>query len=249
MTDKVLHAELTPAEFEERLAATPVAYLPLGTLEWHGRHMPLGSDAIQSYEFFQCLAREAGGIVLPPLFLGPDRMIETEDGDLYGMDIGELEKRDPDKRYTNQQLPGSCYWVSDELFGEMIEAILKQLKRCGFRVVVAHGHGPSTGFFLENAEAWKKKFGLTCLHCWDHNNESNGIQTGHGATNETSLVMAFKPELVKMENLPSDINTWPLGIAGIDPRVHASAEFGKQCVQRGVERMKKLIAEALAQEE
>jgi creatinine amidohydrolase len=71
---KVLYAELTPQEFRERLAQVPIAYLPLGTLEWHGEHLPLGSDGLQSLGFFKHLARRVGGIVLPMLFLGPDRM-------------------------------------------------------------------------------------------------------------------------------------------------------------------------------
>ena len=31
--EKVLYAEFTPHEFRDRLAAAPIAYLPLGTLE------------------------------------------------------------------------------------------------------------------------------------------------------------------------------------------------------------------------
>ncbi|MXY83198.1 MAG: creatininase family protein, partial [Gemmatimonadetes bacterium] len=46
--EKVRYSDLLPWEFRQRLAARPVAYLPLGTLEWHGEHLPLGSDAIQS---------------------------------------------------------------------------------------------------------------------------------------------------------------------------------------------------------
>ena len=34
--EKVRYADLLPWEFRQRLAARPVAYLPLGTLEWHG---------------------------------------------------------------------------------------------------------------------------------------------------------------------------------------------------------------------
>ena len=39
----------------------PVAFLPLGTLEWHGPHMPLGADGIQSKELFIELAGKMGG--------------------------------------------------------------------------------------------------------------------------------------------------------------------------------------------
>lgn len=48
----------------------PVAYLPLGTLEWHGPHMPLGADGIQSKELFVRVAEKVGGVVLPILFMG-----------------------------------------------------------------------------------------------------------------------------------------------------------------------------------
>ena len=67
MKEKVLYVELTPREFRKKLSEAPVAYLPLGTLEWHGEHLPLGSDGIQPYHFFQEVAAEAGGIVLPML--------------------------------------------------------------------------------------------------------------------------------------------------------------------------------------
>ena len=50
MTEKVLYEELCPAEFQDRLQACPVAYLPLGTLEWPGPHLPLGADGIDVYK-------------------------------------------------------------------------------------------------------------------------------------------------------------------------------------------------------
>jgi len=62
---KVLYEELLPLEYLERLNACPIAYLPLGTLEWHGLHLPLGSDGLQSKGFFMRLAGRIGGIVLP----------------------------------------------------------------------------------------------------------------------------------------------------------------------------------------
>ena len=46
--DRVRFDELLPHEFRTRLAERPIAYLPLGTIEWHGEHIALGADAIQS---------------------------------------------------------------------------------------------------------------------------------------------------------------------------------------------------------
>ena len=71
--EKVRYTELLPHEFRQRLAQRPVAYLPLGTLEWHGEHLPLGSDGIISEGLMSRCARELGGIVMPPVHLGPDR--------------------------------------------------------------------------------------------------------------------------------------------------------------------------------
>ena len=64
---KVLYEELLPEECVQRIKEMPVAYLPLGTLEWHGPHMPLGADGIQSKELFVRVAEKVGGVVLPIL--------------------------------------------------------------------------------------------------------------------------------------------------------------------------------------
>jgi len=242
--EKVLYAELTPQEFRERIASAPIAYLPLGTLEWHGEHLPIGSDGLQSYGFFIQLAQRAGGIVLPMLFLGPDRMEEVDGKELYGMDTlgeGMTEER----RYKNQQLAGSAYWVPEETFRTIIEATLKQLKRAGFRIVVAHGHGPSTNFFNRNAKEWKEKFGLETFVCWGskYDRQGMGIQVDHAAMNETSLVMALRPELVQMERLSKD--RWPVGVSGRDPRKFASAKLGHKIIELQTERMAKILRNAL----
>jgi creatinine amidohydrolase len=246
--EKVLFEELTPTEFRERLAEAPVAYLPLGTIEWHGEHLPLGSDGLQSREFFTILARETGGIVYPMLFMGPDRKEIVKGEELYGMDLYKGEA-DSEKAYATQKLDGSSYWISKEDFKIMMEAILKQVSRSGFKVLVAHGHGPSTGFLIDHLEEWEQTYGLKILHCWGHRDkEGMGIMVDHAAMNETSLVMALRPELVKMEFLPADTLEWPVGVGGKDPRIWASPEKGKEILDIQQERMVKLIAEALAED-
>jgi len=221
-----------------------MAYLPLGTLEWHGEHLPLGSDGLQSAGFFEQLASEVGGIVLPMLFLGPDRVEEVDGQELYGMDLCRAEGT---QSYATQQLAGSAYWVPEATFKVILEAVLKQLERAGFRIVVAHGHGPSTGFFRDHAAEWKDKFGLTCLVCWgsEYDHEGLGLQVDHAAMNETSLVMALRPELVHMERLPADLDQWPVAIGGRDPRVNASPEVGRKAIALQLTRMSGILREAL----
>ena len=104
----VKYAELRPEAFRQRLKKK--IRLPIyhwAHLEWHGEHLPLGADAIQSEALMIACAEQFGGIVLPPLFLGPDRRMDMEDGSyLIGMDYAKSTN-------PNKQLTGSCYWVSD----------------------------------------------------------------------------------------------------------------------------------------
>jgi creatinine amidohydrolase len=240
--EPVLYAELTPRQFRARLAAAPIAYLPLGTLEWHGEHLPLGSDGIQSQGFFIGLARRVGGIVLPMLFAAPDMRQDHEGREYYGMDILSYPDAPP------QQLAGSAYWMPQELFEQVLDSIVHQLARAGFKIVVAHGHAPSVCAFLGRKIDWENKYSIRVLTCWrEDESDGFGIQTDHAAANETSLVMALRPDLVAMENLDPDPSVPPLGVGGDDPRVHASADRGHRSISMQVERMANLLKQTLAE--
>lgn len=64
---RVFIDELTWPELEERLRATDIAYLPVGTVECHGPHLPLGTDLYVATAVCVLAARDTGGLVLPPL--------------------------------------------------------------------------------------------------------------------------------------------------------------------------------------
>jgi creatinine amidohydrolase len=139
MDEPVLYAHLRPKQFGKRLAQRPVAYLPMGTLEWHGEHMPFGTDMILSENLMVHCARRFGGIVLPPIYLGPDNSAIQEDrSQLIGMDLSNVTT-------PNRQLDGSCYWVSDGMFDMLIDAILSQVKRAGFSLSSPTGMGRRDG--------------------------------------------------------------------------------------------------------
>jgi creatinine amidohydrolase len=237
---EVFYERLTPDELSERIKQAPVAYLPLGTLEWHGPHMPLGADMIQPREFFVELARRVGGVVLPSLFMGPDEVFEKDGRKFYGMDNNDLVPGRP------LQLEGSAYWIDERLFAGYLDAIVAQLSRVGFKVIVGHGHGPSTTSFLVHAEELEMKHGVKLFTMWGlFDDREKGFMIDHGAGNETSIMLAEKPELVKMQNLPENMKEWPLGTAGDDPRQFASAEAGKKIVEANLEAMEHAVREAL----
>lgn len=41
--------EMGPEEFDAARRRLPVAFVPLGTLEFHGYHLPAGFDAIKAW--------------------------------------------------------------------------------------------------------------------------------------------------------------------------------------------------------
>ena len=224
MTEKVHYGELLPHEFGERLADRPVGYLPLGTLEWHGVQNALGADFIQSGGLFEKAARKFGGIVFPPVWLGPDRIsVETNGQDLIGMDTA-------DTTVPAQQLPGSCYWSPKGLFLAWVEAILAQAKRAGFRCMLADGHGPSRNAWAEMVDGWEKQFDLKLISAKRDFSKEWRTQRDHAGRNETSIMMRVAPNLVDMGRLPTDRRQWPLGVAGEDPR-DSTPEFGEQLIE------------------
>lgn len=240
-SDKVLYEELVPTDFRKRVADSPIAYLPLGTLEWHGEHLPLGSDGLQVKHFFEILAKNVGGVVMPMLYLGPDGRQVVENIEYFGMDRGNFIK-DEKQQYPRQKFDGSAYWVSDSVFNLWIDSTFKQLARAGFKIVVAHGHGPSTIFVQQHADEFGKKYHLKIFNCWSEQDaEGLGIMVDHAAMNETSLVMALRPELVHMEYLPADTSQWPAGVGGKDPRLFASSELGWKAINLQKERMINLL--------
>ena len=70
LLERLAHGEfrypfLSPAELADRLHTKAVLYLPIGSLEWHNEHLPLGTDTLHAIELAHRLCREMGGVVLP----------------------------------------------------------------------------------------------------------------------------------------------------------------------------------------
>lgn len=117
---------------------------------------------------------------------------------------------------------------------------MHNLARAGFKVVIGHGHGPSTTTFGKRKQIFEQNYGLITFNLWELGfTGDEGIQTDHAAENETSLVMALRPELTDMGKLPS--NDTPIGVWGKDPRETASASLGEELIQKNIEQVSKKI--------
>ena len=183
-------------------------------------------------------ARHYGGIVLPPIHIGPGPTKLMDDGRLLiGMDFWNNIVNPP------RQLDGDCYWIPDGLFISMIDAILAQIKRTGFRAVFADGHGPSRGSWVRELKRREDHFGMKLFGVTSDIQRQWKSQTDHAARNETSLMLHYRPDLVNMSQLSQSRTVWPLGVSGEDPR-DATAEHGRECKNASIELMIQKFREA-----
>ena len=61
---------LNPIQIEKELAINSLIYIPLGALEWHGKHFPLGLDSFTSHGICLSAVEKTRGLVMPPLYYG-----------------------------------------------------------------------------------------------------------------------------------------------------------------------------------
>lgn len=61
---------LRPAQINALMDEAPVVFLPLGAVEWHGWHAPVGLDSLVAHGVCLRAAQQVGGIVFPPFYYG-----------------------------------------------------------------------------------------------------------------------------------------------------------------------------------
>ena len=69
LSTKVQMQFMRPGQLETAMRKFPVVYVPFGLIEWHGRHLPLGNDALKAHAILVKCAEEFGGVVYPPQWI------------------------------------------------------------------------------------------------------------------------------------------------------------------------------------
>lgn len=218
--------EARPGQIEEEMGRAPVAFIPWGSLEWHGLHLPAGVDALKAWALCQEIAKRTGGVVLPPVYLG-----------YHTMKPYKGFKRTVEARRETVQ--------------EVARDIFEQLADEGFKaVVVVMGH-----YGREHVEALKEvaeEFGrkhpevkLLLFPDYEPVQEKLGVAGDHAGAYETSLMMRFFPHLVDLSQLPQgSLSVERDGIGGEDPRsasTEKGEEYAKVIVEWATERISALL--------
>ena len=236
---KVCYEEMLPHEIVEARAKCPIAYLPIGGVEWHGEHLAVGNDTVKAHALAVRCAEEGGGLAMPALFWGENRSSHLMESN-----------HDPDGRIAEKMgLPQDSFapgymlesaHEQDKSYIALLVHILRQVESLGFKVmVILAGHYP----LLNHARAAVETYSIQGkARAWAATGYELVRDTipdagDHAAKWETSLLMALRPELVDMSRLPEDTSVPLIGVGGVDPRGEASPEYGEAGVKEVVEKI------------
>ncbi len=181
--------ELTSPHFVKAVElAGGVCVIPLGIIEKHGPHLPIGSDLFEAREIaFQAAAKEYA-VVFPPYFTG--------------------------QIFEARHQPGTIAY-SNELMWNMLEETCKELSRNGLKkIILMNGHGGNTSFlqyFCQSQLAGPKDYVVVLFQSEADPLRDKEIKSltkakldGHAGEKETSMMTFIRPDLVDVNAIKSE---------------------------------------------
>ncbi|MBR3872661.1 MAG: creatininase family protein [Clostridia bacterium] len=170
-------ARMNYLQVEEYLKTSDAIVIPVGSLENHGLHMPLGTDFLIPDEIARLLDERS------PLLIAPTINYGATD-DLTGF-AGTVS-------------------IGTEGLIALLRAVCDQLYQYGFRhFLILNGHGGNTAAIQAvGSHLYRKGAYLAILNWWLMAGQLNPEWAGgHGGGEETAAVMAVDPTLIKTEYL------------------------------------------------
>jgi creatinine amidohydrolase len=199
--------DLTSPKFPKAVnLAAGVCVIPLGIIEKHGPHLPLGTDMYEAREIAFHAAEKEYAIVFPPYFVG--------------------------QIFEARHQPGAMAY-SNELMWKMLEETCKELSRNGLKkIILLNGHGGNSSFlqyFCQSQLAKQQDYVVVMFR--PGNDPVNGKEIkslkkatldGHAGEEETSMMYYINPAFVDQEALKSEsgldqdrLSKLPFGYTGI----------------------------------
>ncbi|OFY57182.1 MAG: hypothetical protein A2V50_07105 [Bacteroidetes bacterium RBG_19FT_COMBO_42_10] len=176
--------EITSPQFVTAVEkAGGVCVIPLGIIEKHGPHLPLGTDLFEVREVATTAAKKEYAVVFPPYYFG--------------------------QIFEARHQPGAMAY-SHDLMWKILEETCAELSRNGLKkIILANGHGGNTSFlqfFCQTQLASQKDY-IVVLFQPDSDPElDNEIESlkkakldGHAGEEETSMMYYIRPDLVDQQ--------------------------------------------------
>ncbi|GAA4432707.1 creatininase family protein [Pontibacter saemangeumensis] len=178
--------ELTASDWPLALEkSNRTCILPIGILEKHGPHAPLGSDLIHVREWAARATKNEYAVVFPDYFYG--------------------------QVYEAQQQPGT-FALPSELVWDLLHATVEEIARNGFnKIVIVNGHGGNPQLLRYFVQSQLEKRRDYAVYFFDPAQDqafaekakkmrkSDPAGDQHAGENETSSLLYLRPDLVKQE--------------------------------------------------
>jgi creatinine amidohydrolase len=201
------YEELRPDELQSIVAENPVAIWPLGLLEHHGWHLPMGFDGIKAERICIRLAEKSGGVILPVMWWGG----KGGHGDFLW-----------------------TFYQSPDAYSDIVSTTVNKMIQFGFKaIVLMAGHYPWQGTLDEMLPAIRDAHPEVLL-LWGTELRIGGdavkLAGDHAALEETSYGLNLFPEFVDMDALRPGRGdeAWPGGVApdfgGRFPELHTDPD-------------------------
>jgi len=196
--------EITAADWNNALAkSNKTCILPIGILEKHGPHVPMGSDLIRVREYALRATQKEYAVVFPDYFYGQ---------------INEAKHQ-----------PG-VFALPERVVWDLLESTCDEIARNGFnKIIIINGHGGNPElikYFIQTRLEKERNYAVyffqpsgdssfTKQVAALRRSDAKGDQ--HAGEKETSEVLYFRPDLVQLDsaNNESGKNLNRLSIANV----------------------------------
>lgn len=207
--------ELTAEEFPRaREAAEGVCLLPMGCIERHSTHLPLGTDQIIVDEVARRAAELEPAVVFPSYYMGTIFVARPHAG---------------------------TFSPPARALLDCLRFTVEEIARNGFRkLIICNGHGGNIDlvrFFLRSLLAEDLGCAVYSTNCWHLEGEDadrwremrDTEHGGHACEMETSTMLAVRPDLVHMDAVDDPANGRPrghqAGLEGLDASLRWYADY------------------------
>ena len=171
---------LLPHEVDTALAGRSVVYLPLGSIEFHAAHLPIGLDGLTAHGVCTRSAAAGGGIVLPTLY--------------YGVGGGHTA------------YPWTIMASSPATITELIEQAFRRLQDFGVQLAVlftGHFADEQLAMITGIANGWNASGNKLQALALSINGSDAAVAPDHAGIFETSALYAMWPDRVELDRLPA----------------------------------------------
>ncbi|MDO8682766.1 MAG: creatininase family protein [Armatimonadota bacterium] len=166
--ESVCYELLRPEQVKEIKEKCPIAYITVGSLEWHSLQNPLGTDSLKAHAVCCEAALKYGGVVLPPYYQGLTRDWGPEDWYGYTLSILGTDEFEAMMLKVAQALVQAGWKVivgvtghdvgrQRDAMARAIDAATRETDAVGFALMEGELHevNDEIPFAMDHAAAWE----------------------------------------------------------------------------------------------